>query len=137
MVMTNTMTELAFDQALEKFIDTFLALHPKNTWPRWFKTHTTYGGKRDANNQWIFAFTAIPKDALSDGEIWKETSNGTYALVTINKTTGENEYVISNTSDKSVTLFEAIIDPITTEVSVIKDIDFDQISSTQLLPIRK
>jgi hypothetical protein len=131
------MAELGFDKALEKFLDKFLELHPKNEWPEWFKSCTTYGGERDSDNRWRFAFTAIPKQALSTGEAWEETPNGNYALIKVDPESGEKRYVISNTTDKIIKIFEVVIDPVSMAVSVVVDENLEEIDGDELLPIRK
>jgi len=134
---SQNMAEVSFDQALEKFMDVFLELHPKNSWPAWFKSCTTYGGEKDSNGNWIFAFTAMSKEALEEGEIWEEQANGNFALTKVDPATGEKRYVISNTSKELIKLFEAIIDSVSSEVLVTVDRDFNEVDGQELLPYRK
>jgi len=131
------MVKVNFDQALEKFMDVFLEFHPKNSWPTWFKSCTTYGGEKDLEGNWRFAFTAISRDVLEEGESWEELPNGNFALTKVDMETGEKRYVISNTSKEIITLFEVSIDPVSSEVSVIFDRNLAEVDGSELLPYRK
>lgn len=131
------MGKFSFDQVLEKFLDVFLGLHPKNSWPSWFKSCTIYGGEKCSDGNWRFSFSAISKYALEEGELWEEKSNGNFALVKIDWETGEKRYVISNTSKKIINLFEARINSASLEVLITVDMDLAEIDGTELLPYRK
>lgn len=134
---SQNMAEVSFDQALEKFMDVFLELHPKKSWPIWFKSCTTYGGEKDSSGNWIFAFTAISKEALEEGEGWEEQANGNFALTKVDPATGEKRYVISNTSKEPMKLFEANINSVSSEISVTFDRDLNEVDGEELLPYRK
>ncbi|MGD9365099.1 MAG: hypothetical protein PVH87_05340 [Desulfobacteraceae bacterium] len=129
----NKMANLDFDKAMEIFIDKFLELHPKITWPDWFKRCTSYGGKKDDKNFWRFAFTALPNDLLNKNEYWEIGKDGSRHLVVVDPDTGEKRYIISNTTDEVITLFEVEINPDTAEITVLKDEDLNKINGEGLL----
>ncbi len=126
------MQKINFDQALEIFLDKFLELHPKNTWPDWIKKCTTYGGTKDENKFWRFAFTALPEYSLKENENWETAIDGTKALVKIDPDTGEKRYIISNTTANVITIFEAVINPNTSEITVTSDLDLSSIDGGNL-----
>lgn len=129
------MENVDFDKATEIFIDKFLELHPKSTWPDWFKRCTTYGGTKDNKKFWRFAFTALPEELPRKNEYWEIGKDGSRNLVKIDPDTGEKRYIISNTTDAVITIFEAVINPITAEIKVLKDKDLTKINGRSLLVI--
>lgn len=126
-----------FDEALEIFLDKFLEKHPKNTWPDWLKRCTTYGGTKDENKFWRFELTALSKDSLNENEYWETAINGSKALVKVDPGTGEKRYIISNTAANVITIFEAVINPITSEIFVITDLDLSSINGENFQILRK
>ena len=129
-------SEKPFDQALELFMDCFVELHPRTSWPEWFMTSTMYGGTRCENGSWRFSFTAFPKSSLGANEIWEETERG-YSLVMVDPKTGERRIVISSTPSEFITLFEAIVDVGNKKVNVILDSMVENFDCADLLPLRK
>ena len=131
------MAKTNFDKALEMFLDKFLELHPKDTWPDWFKSCTTYGGTKAQNSSWRFEFTAILKKELGKNESWEFSKDGKARLVKIDPKTGEKRYVISNTADADSVLkiFEAVIDPTKHTILVMVDKDLDKINGEDLRPL--
>jgi hypothetical protein len=129
----NKMANVDFDKAMEIFIDKFLDLHPKATWPKWFKRCTSYGGTKDDKNFWKFAFTALPNQSTNKNEYWEIGRDGGRHLVKVDPDTGEKRYIISNTTDSVITLFEAEINPNTAEIKVLKDQDLNEINGEELL----
>jgi len=131
------MPTLNFDQALEKFIDRFLALHPKPTWPPWFRACTTYGGSREADRSWRLAFTASLKPELAPGEAWEVSAGGSMVLTRTDPATGEKHYIISSAGGETLTVFEARVDGVSGVVTVLHDQPLDTINGEALLPMRK
>ena len=131
------MVGVSFDQALEKFMDVFLELHPKSSWPSWFTSCTTYGGEKDSDGNWRFAFTAVSKNVLEKGESWEEQPSGNFALTKIDPETGEKRYVISNSSKEVIKIFEASIDSVSSGVLVTVDRDLAEFNGKELLQYRK
>ncbi len=125
-----------FEKALQLFLDSFLGVHPKETWPAWFRTSTTYGGHKDGEGIWRFSFTGIPSSVLGVGESWEEKNDG-YILVKTDPETKERRYVISNTPSEVIVIFEAIIDLNSGQVSVVSSKDISEIDGRDLLPLRK
>lgn len=126
-----------FDDALQLFLDGFLEIHPKKTWPSWFKTRATYGGHKEVGHCWRFSFTAIPTSVLEPGESWEAAKNGGYLLARTDMETGEKRYVISNTPSDVITIFEATVDTATKTVLIVSDRDLDTINGDDLLPLQR
>jgi hypothetical protein len=126
----------AFDRALELFLDSFLRVHPKESWPAWFKTCTAYGGQEDAKNIWRFSFTGVPSSVLGPGESWEEAPNG-YVLVKTDPESKERRYIISNAAREVVVIFEATVDLFSGNVTILSDMDLASIDGRVLLPLRK
>ncbi|MBR7783671.1 hypothetical protein [Undibacterium luofuense] len=125
-----------FEKALQLFLDSFLGVNPKETWPTWFRTSTTYGGHKDSEGIWRFSFTGIPSSVLGVGESWEEKNDG-YILVKTDPETKERSYVISNTPSEVIVFFEAIIDLNSGKVSVVSSKNISEIDGRDLLPLRK
>jgi hypothetical protein len=125
-----------FERALQLFLDSFMEVHPKETWPTWFRTSTIYGGHKDRDNTWRFSFTGIPSSVLGEGESWEEKNDG-YVLVKTDPDTKERRYVISNTPSAVIVVFEAIVDLNSGKVSIVSKRDISDIDGQDLLPLRK
>lgn len=126
-----------FDDALRLFLDRFLEIHPKNTWPSWFKTCTTYGGRIEGDRRWRFSFTAVPSSVLGPGDSWEAAENGSFVLARTNVETGEKRYVISNAASEVITIFEAIVDLAEKNILVVSDQDLSAINGDELLPLQR
>ncbi len=130
------MSKMSFDEALGIFLDKFIELHQKGTLPRWFKNCTTYGGTKDNNKCWRLAFTAVPKYLLKENECWDTASDGRRALVEIDPVSGEKKYIISNTATEVITLFEVVVNPLTSAISIVTDLDLSSIDGEELQELR-
>ncbi len=126
-----------FDNAFQLFLNAFLEIHPKKSWPSWFRTHTTYGGHSEGAGRWRFSFTAVPTSALRPGDLWEETKNGRYILARIDPETKEKRYVISNVLDDVITIFEAIVDVAVGNISIVVDRELTGVNQEDLLPLRR
>ena len=126
-----------FEDALRFFLDGFLEAHPKNTWPSWFKTCTTYGGRKETDHCWRFSFTAIPTSALRPGDSWETAENGGYVLARTDMETGEKRYVISNAPSDVITIFEAVVDIAVKTVLIVSDRELGTINGEDLLPLQR
>lgn len=126
-----------FDDALRLFLNRFLEVHPKNTWPGWFKTRTTYGGRTEDDRRWRFSFTAVPLSILGPGDSWEAVENGSFVLARTDTETGEKRCVISNGSNEVITIFEAIVDLHKKNVEIVSDQDLGSINGNQLLPLQR
>ncbi|NHZ67113.1 hypothetical protein [Massilia genomosp. 1] len=126
-----------FEDALRIFLDSFLEVHPKKTWPSWFKTCTTYGGQREADHRWRFSFSAVPRSVLGPGDSWEADKNGGYVLARTDMETGEKRYVISNAPSDVITIFEAIVDIAMKTVLIVSDRDLGTINGDDLLPLQR
>jgi hypothetical protein len=94
-----------FDDALRVFLDRFLEIHTKHTWPGWFKTCTTYGGRAEGDRRWRFSFTAVPLSILGPGDSWGSVENGGFVLARTDIETGEKRYIISNAPGEVIIIF--------------------------------
>jgi len=126
-----------FDDALRLFLDRFLEAHPKNTWPGWFKTCTTYGGHTEGDRRWRFSFTAVPSSILGPGDSWEAVEHGGFVLARTDIETGEKRHIISNAPSEVITIFEAIVDPHAKDVQVVTDQDLSGINGGELLPLQR
>lgn len=125
-----------FDQASSLFLDAFLEVHPRATWPSWFRKCTICDGQKEDVKRWRFSFTALPSSMLQPGELWERTERGGYVLARIDPNTGEKRYVISNSRSGILTIFEAVIDLDSDRVSVTYDRDLAAIAEDELLPLQ-
>lgn len=127
---------LSFENAIEIFLDRFLQVHPKDSWPSWFKSCTSYSGTVDAEGHWRLAFTAMPKECLGENESWEIDEKGHYVLTKVDPDSGEKWFVISNTAEKVITLFEVKIDKESNEIEILSDQDLHSINGAELFNLR-
>ena len=123
-----------FDTALQLFRDKFYELHPRDTLPTWFRNCVTFGAIKEGDKSWRIEYTALPKGQLDENEFWETRPNGGMALVSVDPETGEKSYIISNTTENVLTIFEAIVDLNTSEVLVTVNKDLREINGEDLEP---
>lgn len=96
--------------------------HPRETWPEWLSRCTVLSGTHDEAGRWVVSLTATPKEPLGPGEHWEEVDGRKY-LVKVDSATGKEWYVLDRAPLDVFTIFEAVVDPETAEVTVLTDED--------------
>ncbi len=123
--------KMNFEIARALAMNKFSKLHPKETLPDWLSSCSTVSGTHDETKGWIIFLTVVPKEPLAPNYFWDEI-NGNRMLVRINPVTGEKGYVIFNTPREVITIFKAVVNPDTAEVTVLIDGNFIGLSKEKL-----
>jgi hypothetical protein len=132
----NDSHRITTEKALELFVDKYLELHPKESSPKWFFSHTDMGQISSGEaNKLRFAFMALKKKELGLNE-WYEEVHGKEVLAVLNPETQKKEYVISIHESEILIIFEAVVDLETAELTILTDRDLLSINSEDLRKLR-
>jgi hypothetical protein len=122
-------------QALDLFTDKFLELHPKETWPDWFTSHTDIVEVHASDNKCRLAISAFKKRDLRSNE-WYEEVHGKDVLTKLDPDTQEKRYVINTPESEVLDIFGAIIDLETFDCNIVVDEDMSSIDVKRLRKLR-
>ncbi|MCP3139457.1 hypothetical protein [Pyxidicoccus xibeiensis] len=120
------------NEALRLFRERLLALHPRAEWPEWVDSSVIMHLDVPASGKSTFSLQASPDPALAPGLHWEEV-NGSRMLVSIDKETGKRGVIIhwSTHPSEIVTLFSAVLDDETSQVTVLVDNDFSKLEGAK------
>ncbi|HNP84101.1 MAG TPA: hypothetical protein PKN47_21755 [Nitrospira sp.] len=128
--------KLTLESAIEKFLDEFLKMHPKQQLPEWFKFYTTSEVTKDLEGNWVVSFTVLPKEALSSDEFMEDGSNRSKCVYKSDPISKEKVHILSNTTESEIVIFKAVVNVHTGAVKVITDVDFSKLDKNNLLQIK-
>ncbi|WP_156338570.1 hypothetical protein [Chondromyces crocatus] len=109
------------DIAIAFAAEEFERLHPRETWPKWFRKSTSISTSSDNQRRWIVSFSVSYKEPLLEGEQWEQLDNNWYIVKTDPKTM--EKMIVFKTPRRTEIFFEVAIDPETAAVSVLVDKD--------------
>lgn len=122
-------------EAADIFDNTFFNLHPKESWPKWFISHTNltqiFSGD---STQRIFAIVAAKKTALESGE-WYEEIHGKDVVVGVFPGTEKKCYTI-NHEPEILVIFSASINVETSKITILVDLNMSLINDEKLMKLR-
>jgi hypothetical protein len=105
--------------------------HPRETRPEWLKRCMMESYSKDKQGRFIVSFTLTPRIPLEPNEHWEEI-NGERKLVLLDPITGKKLVVLHRSPREVITIFEAVVDPETSEVTVLVDRDLSSIKGEEL-----
>jgi len=123
------------EKALELFLNKFFELHPKQSWPKWIRTHTDWAKFDEKSNIYKLGIVAWQKKELGANECYEEV-NGREFLTKINPQTKQKEYVVNIRGVQMITIFQVLVDEKNFAVEVLLDTDLLLIDSKQLIKLR-
>lgn len=103
-----------------------LELHPKETWPDWFKKCISLKVTLDANYQWVISLDGVKNEPL-EPNYFEEEFNGRRRTIYLDPITGKKYVVLCIAPKTIITVFKAVINPDTAEVTVLVDSDFSRL----------
>jgi hypothetical protein len=122
-------------QAADIFDSTFFDMHPKESWPKWFISHTNLTQIfSEDSTQRIFAIVAAKKIALELGE-WYEEIHEKDVVVGFFPGTKSKCYTINHEPEMLI-IFSASIDVETSEVTILVDLNMSLINYEELMKLR-
>lgn len=118
-----------FESARRLAVAKLNQIHPSGSLPEWVDRAITIGGARSAGGEWKVDFLLFEKEPLEAGERWG-LINGSRVLIRLNPATG-NEMVVLTRGSKTepLVVFSVLVDPSTTEVSVLRDSEFAELNA--------
>lgn len=118
-----------FESARRLAVAKLNQIHPSGSLPEWVDRAITIGGARSAGGEWKVDFFLFEKEPLEAGERWG-LINGSRVLIRLNPATG-NEMVVLTRGSKTepLVVFSVLVDPSTTEVSVLRDSEFAELNA--------
>ena len=123
---------LSYVAAESLLLDKFLQLHPKSTHPQWLSNllppRFDFDEKR---GKLVLSLGAYKKEPLGPNHYWQE-KDGRRNLMYKDPTTGKISVVVHYTPKEYLTIFKAVLDAETSEITVLVDTDFSNIVSEEL-----
>jgi hypothetical protein len=123
---------ISYDTAESLLLDKFFQLHPKNTHPEWLSRLLPPRIDFDEKTgKLVLSVGAYKKEPLGPNHYWEE-KDGRKHLMYKDPTTGKISVVIHYTPKEYLTIFKAVLDAETAEVTVLVDTDLSSIVGEEL-----
>ena len=131
------------EKALGLFVDKFLELHPRESWPKWFTSHTNLAEisteksriSTGGSNKRKFAIVALQKREPGPDQ-WYEEFDGEEVLATYFPGTQEKGYIINMPEPEILIIFGAVVNLENSALTILVNKDLFSINGEKLLKLR-
>lgn len=128
---TPNRTQMDDERAILAAFARFEKRHPRETRPEWLRRCMMDSYAKDNQGRFVVSFTLTPKIPLEPNQYWEEI-DGERKLVRVDPVTGKKLYVLHRTPPEVITIFKAVVDPETSEVTVLVDLDLSSFKGEDL-----